>query len=258
MLTLCHLLCCTYRYRLLGRMADAFLYICSFFLCDGRMGCWALIRNKEPEAIPDDSKRSWRSMEGRQAGTREEKWVSQIEKEGNSCKRPSMQLLSWSTRLLYRRRRRPTTTLSTGPEFQPRAWQLQRQRMSLERKQSMSTKWWDCLGSLLQWDTRHRAGWRTAKGCRGQATPLKGRRPFCPDTMASWVWNALQDKEQSSNKSCKCNIFPTSITVLVFLKRSYIIPFSDLYFSTRILETQPHSINYPHNSIYLMIKWMNQ
>lgn len=146
MLTLCHLLCCTCRYRLLGRMADAFLYICSFFLCDGRMGCWALIRNKEPEAIPDDSKRSWRSMEGRQAGTREEKWVSQIEKEGNSCKRLSMQLLSWSTRLPYRRRRRPTTTLSTGPEFQPRAWQLQRQRMNLERKQSMSMKWWDCFG----------------------------------------------------------------------------------------------------------------
>lgn len=221
MLTLCHLLYWTYCYRLLGRMSNAFLNIFPFFVCDGRMGCWALIRNKEPEAIPDDSKRPWWSREGRQAGTREEKWVSRIKKAGNSCKRPSMQLLSWSTRLLYRRRRRPMTSPSTGPEFRPRAWQLQRRRMNLERRQSMSMKWWDCLGSCLHWDARHRAGWRTAKGCSGQATSLKRRRPFCPDTMASWVWNALQNKVQSSNKSWKCTIFPSSITALAFWKRSH-------------------------------------
>lgn len=218
MLTLCHLLCCTYRYRLLGRMADAFLYICSFFLCDGRMGCWALIRNKEPEAIPDDSKRSWRSMEGRQAGTREEKWVSQIEKESNSCCHGRQDFLTVDVE-----DRRPPWVLDQNSSqghgnYSASVWTW---------RESKACLWNDgiVLGSLLQWDTRHRAGWRTAKGCCGQATSLKGRRPFCPDTMASWVWNALQDKEQSSNKSCKCNIFPSSITVLVFLKRSYIIPF---------------------------------
>lgn len=72
---------CTHRHGKLGRLADAFLDIFSLLLSDGGMGCGALVRYEEPEAIPHYPKSSWkdRKKRGRQGKKKRNAHVSKLE-----------------------------------------------------------------------------------------------------------------------------------------------------------------------------------
>lgn len=64
------------RYCLLGRLANALFNIFPLLICDGGVGCWTLVRHQDPEAVPHDTKTSWRRKKGAEQMCLKRTWVA--------------------------------------------------------------------------------------------------------------------------------------------------------------------------------------